>query len=185
MTLMAVALRLFALGLRGLLFLAGALLALAAFAAPAETYVPFRPDLPLGAACQLSAEKLHPTQLSLGWREGVAKKAAIEAKDPAALEAYLKDKDVPIVIGPGGVPYLTDGHHTLRALLESSVADKTAYGHVLANWSALEPAEFWRRMQDNNYVYLKNAAGQAQPPGARRPRCAACSSIPTAAWHGR
>jgi 3-phytase len=152
--------------LRGLLFAAGALLALAAFAAGPETYPPFRSDLPAGAAYAIDARRLHPAQLALGWREVAYKQKLIEGKSPAELVAYLKDKDVPVVIGPGGVPYLTDGHHTLRALLESGVADKTTYGHVLANWSAMAPEAFWREMEANHYSYLRDGAGHAQPPAA-------------------
>ena len=149
-------------------FLIGSAFALALFGVchAAETYAPFRPDLPAGAAYALDAAQLHPTQLCLGWREVVYKKELIEAKTPAALDAYLKDKDVPVVIGPGGVPYLTDGHHTMRAFLESKVADKTAYGHILANWSTLAPAVFWEKMAANNYSYLKDARGEPQPPSA-------------------
>lgn len=132
----------------------------------AHAYAPFRPDLPAGAACTIDAARLHPTQLSLGWREVVYKRQLLETKSSADLAAYLKDKDTPVVIGPGGVPYLTDGHHTLRALLESNLADKTAYGHVLANWSDLAPEAFWARMAEKNYSYLKDAAGKMQPPAA-------------------
>lgn len=132
--------------------------------AAAANYVPFRPDLPAGAACTIDARQLHPTQFSHGWREVVHKRDLIAAKTPAELAAYLQRKNVPIVIGPGGVPFMTDGHHTLRALLESAAPDKTAYGHILANWSALAPAEFWARMQASNYTYLKDAAGRPQPP---------------------
>lgn len=131
-----------------------------------ETYAPFRPDLPAGAAYQIDARKLHPTQFSHGWREVVYKAAKINALSPAEVTAYLKKKDVPVVIGPGGVPYMTDGHHTLRSLIESTAPDKTAYGHILANWSELDPAAFWARMEASNYVYLKDAAGLVQPPAA-------------------
>ena len=128
------------------------------------THVPFRPDLPAGSAYMLDARQLHPTQFSHGWREVVHKAAKINAMTPAEVKAYLIDKDVPVVIGPGGVPYMTDGHHTLRSLIESTAADKTTYGHILANWSALPAEEFWARMQANNYTYLQDAQGKLQPP---------------------
>lgn len=137
---------------------------LAAAAVAADTYVPFRADLPAGAAYTIDAATLHPTQFALGWREVVFKRGKIDRKSPAELVAYLMDKDVPIVIGPGGVPYMTDGHHTIRALLEAKSPDKTVYGHVLANWSALSAAEFWPRMVASNYAYLRDAEGRAQPP---------------------
>lgn len=122
-------------------------------------YELFRADLPSGAAYSIDARQLHPTQFSLGLREVAAKTAVINAKDAKALAEYLKKKDVPLVIGPGGVAYLTDGHHTLRALIDSKQADKTAYGHVLANWSEVKADEFWRRMEANHYTYLKDNTG--------------------------
>lgn len=130
----------------------------------APAYAPFRADMAAGDAYAIDARRLHPTQFALGWREVVAKREKLDAKDAAALAAYLKDKDVPVVIGPGGVPFMTDGHHTLRALLESTHADKTAYGHVFANWSALTPADFWARMRASNYAYLKDATGRDAAP---------------------
>ncbi|AOS44423.1 3-phytase precursor [Lacunisphaera limnophila] len=142
------------------------LVSLIAARAQPDGHLPFRPDLAAGAAYRIEASALHPTQFSHGWREVVYKAAKINAMTPAEVKAYLIDKDVPVVIGPGGVPYMTDGHHTLRSLLESSAPDKTAYGHILANWSALPPEEFWSRMQANNYTYLQDAAGQVQPPSA-------------------
>ena len=131
-----------------------------------EEYAPFSADLPAGAAYRIDARRLHPTQLSLGWREVAAKQAKFNRLPSAAVAAYLQDKDVPLVVGPGGVPYLTDGHHTLRALLESTAPDKTAYGHILANWSGLAPGEFWARMAERHYSYLRDGQGRDQPPAA-------------------
>jgi 3-phytase len=132
----------------------------------AAGHVPFRADLPLGAACTIDARKVRPTQFSHGWREVVFKQARMDAMTPDELKAYLVKKDVPLVIGPGGVAYLTDGHHTLRSLIESRHADKTAYGHILANWAHLAPDDFWARMQASNYTYLYDAQGASQPPAA-------------------
>lgn len=132
--------------------------------AASQVYAAFSAELPAGAAYAIDAHRLHPTQFTLGWREVVYKAGLFDAKSVAQGTAYLQTKDVPIVIGPGGVPYLSDGHHTLRGLLLSGRADKTAYGHVLANWSNLAPAEFWSRMVAANYAYLRDAAGHEQPP---------------------
>ena len=137
--------------------------AFVAIAQPAETYVAFRADLPAGAAYRIDARRLHPTQFCVGLREVAAKTENADDKKPAKLIAYLKKKDVPVVIGPGGVAYMTDGHHTLNGLLRSSHADKTAYGHILANWSDLSPGVFWARMAEHRYVYLKDAEGRARP----------------------
>jgi 3-phytase len=145
------------------------LLGLLARATGAETRAPFRPDLPAGAAWALDARALRPTQFALGWREVAAKRDRMDAMTAAERTAYLQKKDVPLVIGPGGEPYLTDGHHTLRALIEAAAPDKTAYGRVLANWSDLAPAEFWTRMEAAGYAHLRDAAGAARP-AAELPR---------------
>jgi len=146
-----------------------------AFAAPTfatsleETYVPFRPDLPAGAAYTIDARALHPTQFALGFREVRHKAKAISQKDAAALIVYLKKKNVPVVIGPDGVPYMTDGHHTMRALIESSQPDKTTYGHIIANWSDLAPAAFWEKMHATNNTYLNDAEGRGPQDPATLP----------------
>jgi hypothetical protein len=138
-------------------------------AATDPVYVSFRADLPAGAAYAIEASRLHPTQFALGWREVVYKAELIRTKSPAELAAYLKKKDVPVVIGPGGVPYMTDGHHTIRALITSAQPDQIVYGHILANWSDLEPAEFWTRMRAANNTRLNDATGRGPLAPAHLP----------------
>jgi len=151
--------------LRLTLFLAFALSAWAA-----ETYIPFRPDLAAGAAYTIDARLLHPTQFAVGFREVVNKTKAINGKDAAALVAYLQEKDVPVVIGPGGVPFMADGHHTIRALLDSQQSDKTVYGHILANWASLDEKTFWSRMLEHHYAYLANKDGTGTLPADELPK---------------
>lgn len=132
-------------------------------------YAPFRPDMTAGTAYTIDARALHPTQFSTGRREIEFKRARFDRMPDAELVGYLKQKDVPVVIGPGGTPYLTDGHHTISALLECRHADKTVYGHILENWSKLPTAVFWKKMRMNGYTYLRDAAGRERPP-AELPR---------------
>ncbi len=123
--------------------------------------------MPAGAAYFIDAHRLHPTQFCLGFREVNYKARMMGKMSSDRLLAYLEHKNVPVVIGPGGVPYLTDGHHTIRALLDSSQPDKTVYGHILANWSGLDAAAFWDRMQRHHYTYLYNdhGVGPLDPAG--------------------
>ncbi|NBX60075.1 MAG: chromosome partitioning protein ParB [Opitutaceae bacterium] len=125
-----------------------------------EIYAPFQPTMKVGAAYTIAAAKLHPTQFAVGFREVAYKMKTIDAKNAAELRAYLEDKDVPVVIGPGGRPYMTDGHHTIRALLDSHQTDKTVYGHILANWAELDEAVFWAQMQTHHYTYLMDQDGR-------------------------
>ena len=53
---------------------------------------------------------------------------------PDKLQKYLTKKIVPIVIGPGGIPYLLDHHHLARALIVSG-AGKFLVAEVKENWS--------------------------------------------------
>lgn len=129
-----------------------------------ETYAPFSASMAAGDAYTIDALKLHPTQFSVGQREIDHKRAKFDRMSNDEVTAYLKKKDVPIVIGPGGVPYLTDGHHTISALIACSHADKTVYGHVLANWSDREPLSFWKRMRAHRYTYLSDATGRERNP---------------------
>ena len=43
----------------------------------------------------------------------------VDPPTPAQLQANLFADIEPVVIGPGGQLYLTDGHHTFTALLDS------------------------------------------------------------------
>lgn len=129
----------------------------------AESFTPFRPDLAAGAAYTIDATALHPTQFCVGRREIDYKRAKFDRMSAAQLKAYLVEKDVPVVIGPGGVPYLTDGHHTISALLECRQPDKTVYGHILANWPNLTPAVFWDRMRARHYTYLRDQGLERTP----------------------
>lgn len=148
----------------------GLCLALFAFLLPplsvADTYAPFKPDLPAGAAYQIDAHLLHPTQFAVGMREIVFKIKILNQKSPAEIRSFLEEKNVPVVIGPGGVPYMTDGHHTIRALLESASPQKIVYGHILANWSAESEGNFWALMQAKKFTYLKDHNGVAREPDA-------------------
>ncbi|MRH90568.1 chromosome partitioning protein ParB [Nocardia sp. SYP-A9097] len=66
-----------------------------------------------------------------------------------------------VVIGPGGKPYLTDGHHTLTSYLETpdGGADMHVRLRVLGNLSTLADTDFWTQMKANGWVWLKDVAG--------------------------
>ncbi|AHF89042.1 chromosome partitioning protein ParB [Opitutaceae bacterium TAV5] len=134
-----------------------------------EIPLPFHPGLPAGVTVTIDARLLRPTQSVVGFREVAAKRKNIESKSRRKRVAWLRKKSVPVVIGPGGVPWMVDGHHTLRALVEADVGDKTAFGHILANWSGLDSAVFWRRMRENNYVYLQVPGSRTRLSPARLP----------------
>lgn len=122
-----------------------------------------------GERCLCKVLDLHPTQASVGMAEVQSKarklKEEIQRRSDEGLLSYLlkHNKEEPIVIGPGGVFYITDHHHQARALYEVGVS--TTYCAVVDNLSDIKPDEFWRHMEDNNEVYLKDRDGNQIKPG--------------------
>src|SRR5260370_4126466 len=60
--------------------------------------------------------ELRPTQMTLGMHEVEQKRKVWRAYDAKKLERVLASHMVPVIIGPGKTPYLTDHHHLARAL---------------------------------------------------------------------
>ncbi|MBS1895805.1 MAG: LPXTG cell wall anchor domain-containing protein [Actinobacteria bacterium] len=69
-----------------------------------------------------------------------------------------------VVIGPKGVLYLTDGHHTLTSFQENSGPDVHVRLRVLGNLSGLSDADFWAAMQANKWTWLRDVDGDAITP---------------------
>ncbi len=106
----------------------------------------------VGEVCSLPILALHPTQFTLGMIEVRARAAQFERKKPAKFAKYMKKHNVPVVIGPDGVFYMTDHHHLSRALYEDGV--RTVNAQVTHDWSNLNRAQFWSRMESTKQVYL-------------------------------
>ncbi|NIL74036.1 MULTISPECIES: ParB/Srx family N-terminal domain-containing protein [unclassified Rhodococcus (in: high G+C Gram-positive bacteria)] len=70
-----------------------------------------------------------------------------------------------VVIGPGGVPYLTDGHHTLTSFYETADGGPNLHVRlrVVANLSDLSPADFWAKMQAEKWVWNRDVNGSEVP----------------------
>ena len=124
---------------------------------------PYAGSLPAGSNCTVALTALHPTQAVVGMKEVEHKKEKIDGKSPAKLEEYMLDHVVPIVVGPDGVPYMTDHHHTCLALLESGRVS-FAYAKIIDNWSDLTPSAFWSKMEAEHYCWLEDAAGKPITP---------------------
>ncbi|WP_233518298.1 ParB/Srx family N-terminal domain-containing protein [Streptomyces corynorhini] len=75
-------------------------------------------------------------------------------KETAETRAAMKTA----VVGPGGVLYLTDGHHTLTSFLETpDGGPKTRIRlRVVDNLSGLSGAAFWQTMREKKWVWLRD-----------------------------
>src|SRR3974390_2934691 len=79
----------------------------------------FDPSLPAGSFCRVPIEKLRPTQFAVGYWEVDRRATSIAHKSRTELDSYLKQHLALLVIGPGGEPYLVDGHHLCMAMLKA------------------------------------------------------------------
>ena len=128
-------------------------------AAVADQVAAFSPTLPVKTRCLVAIEELHPTQFAVGYWEVDRRGEKIAGKSPKKLQAYMDEHLPLIVIGPGGVPYLIDGHHVSLALLKTGTAT-TVEARVEANWRNLDKEEFWRKMRQRDWVYLFDHEGK-------------------------
>ncbi len=108
----------------------------------------------------MPVDQLHPTQLNEGFSEVDKKADGFNLLLPSQLQSnQLTSGDIePVVIGPGGMLYLTDGHHTFTALQNSAYgsSDPTVYVNVIANFSNLTTAQFWAQMQASDFLLPLN-----------------------------
>jgi len=143
-----------------------------------DDYPPYSPTMRKGEVFVIPANALHPTQAVVGMREVQKIIASFNNKSTDKLAARLQNANTIIIIGPGGVPYLTDGHHAVRALLDSNQENKNVYGIVLENWSAMAPADFWGKMVECGDAYLFDANHNAIDPGQLPKSVSGCTNDP-------
>lgn len=110
-----------------------------------------------------------------GQLDAVAAEPTATLSDPASFTCELPlgsetDKSraamKTVVIGPEGVPYLTDGHHTLTSLAETPDGglDLHVRLRVVANLSDQAPEQFWQTMIANKWTWLEQVDGSAITP---------------------
>jgi len=143
-------------------------LACFALARAADT-PPFDPSLPAKSRCVVAIEALRPTQFAVGYREVEERAQNIVGKSPKKFKKYMEEHLPLLVVGPGGVPYLIDGHHLALALVRHRVTDHFE-ARIEANWRDLSPAEFWKNMRQHGWVYLYDNEGRGPLEPDRLPR---------------
>jgi hypothetical protein len=119
-----------------------------------------------GDICLCKLTDLHPTQTSVGLAEVRIKaeklKDEIQRRSQQEFLKYLlkHNKEEPVIIGPGGIFYITDHHHLARALSDDGVS--TTYCRIIDNIS--DAKDFWKQLKDSNEVYLKDQNGNVITP---------------------
>jgi fibronectin-binding autotransporter adhesin len=98
-----------------------------------------------------------PTQMNEGFAEVGKKTAGFDLLAPSQLQGNLLTDIEPVVIGPGGKLYLTDGHHTFTALENSIYGNNpNVFVNVIANYSNLTTSQFFQTMQSQNLLLPLN-----------------------------
>jgi len=121
-----------------------------------------------GDICLCKLSDLHPTQASVGMAEVRIKagklKDEIQRQSEHDFLKYLvkHNKEEPVIVGPGGIFYITDHHHLARALYE--IGAYTTYCIIVDNLSDAKAEDFWKHLKVNNEVYLEDQNGTPIKP---------------------
>ncbi len=115
---------------------------------------------------EMKLAELLPTQLTVGMRQVDHKekhlRRLMKNKDPKKLEEFLKERPIPVVIGPGGKAYIIDHHHLGLAMLQAGF--ETARVEIVDNFSdAKTQDEFWKKMEEKKYVHPYDENGKLKP----------------------
>ena len=108
-------------------------------------------------------DDLHPTQFAVGMRYVKNKIEQIDQMSKKARQRFFRAHPIPAIRGYDGKLYMIDHHHLARAVLESG--HNHVYVVVIKDWShdGLTKAEFWDRMKEKGFVYLRDENNQLQP----------------------
>lgn len=105
----------------------------------------------------IKIDKLRPTQLTHGLREVREKAETYRKLKGHDLEMAIAEKPVPIVYGPGCVPYAIDHHHIAAALWRIRIESVPVV--LVEDLSSLKRSEFWLTLENNRWAYPYNAQG--------------------------
>eukprot|EP01114_Cavostelium_apophysatum_P017252 TRINITY_DN5081_c0_g1_i2.p1 TRINITY_DN5081_c0_g1~~TRINITY_DN5081_c0_g1_i2.p1 ORF type:complete len:276 (-),score=36.21 TRINITY_DN5081_c0_g1_i2:21-848(-) len=106
--------------------------------------------------CWVHYSVLHPTQLVLGLAEVELKKTNIRTKDEDRLRKWLKNRRVPVVIGPKKKLYMIDRHHSVRAVAELDMKNKKKLVpiEIKHDCTHMSKREFQEFMIAQHWTYL-------------------------------
>ena len=91
---------------------------------------------------------LHPSQEAVGFAS-VKRKLEKSFQRRKDAESEMSEEYLPFVLGPRGVPYLVDSHHTVFAL-ETSNYNVNVTLYMICDWSDMDDATFYIQMIRNN-----------------------------------
>lgn len=107
-----------------------------------------------------------PTQITAGMWEVDQKREMLRdyAKNPGELKKFIEKHPIRVVLGPENKAYIVDRHHLALAMVLEKF--ETAPIEIYKDFTNNSPATFWRKMQELQYVHLKDENGAPQPISA-------------------
>ena len=101
---------------------------------------------------------LHPTQITLGMREVVAKRKHWRETGAQKGDKFLAKHVMPVILGPKHRNYVIDHHHLARALHDEGVTEVAVI--VTANLSRLDGDAFWIVMDNRGWMHPFDTDGR-------------------------
>ena len=103
-------------------------------------------------------EHLRPTQITVGYREVLAKRKHWKSLGKKERKAAIDTHWFPAVQGPGDKYFIVDHHHLGLALLEEG--ETRARVMLIKDLAWLDGEVFWRMMEHNQWVHPYGADGK-------------------------
>lgn len=108
-----------------------------------------------GTTCSAPWEDLrrtvHPTQDVVG-KAWVQHKLHKDFSTPEDAQQELTN-EIPYILGPGSIPFIVDGHHTLFAVETSGHTGLVVQLQQICDWSFVPEFEFWAQLANHNFMY--------------------------------
>ena len=101
---------------------------------------------------------LRPTQMTVGLREVRAKREEWRKRRKNDASDFLGAHMIPVVLGPGKLPWLVDHHHLALALLDEGVEHVLV--SVVANLAHLSKKRFITVMDNRNWLHAYDEYGK-------------------------
>jgi len=108
----------------------------------------------------VSIKDLRPTQMTVGMREVARKREEWRERRERDGADWLGHHMLPVVIGPGGLPWVIDHHHLARALLDEGETEVLV--SPVAKLDHLSKKRFLAFMDSQNWLHPYDAEGRRQ-----------------------
>lgn len=106
----------------------------------------------------VTLKQLRPTQATHGLREVNQKIAEFRSRSKHAMSMAVASKPIPVVLGPGAIPFAIDHHHVAAALY--ALALKKVPCVLVADLSSLSPTQFWLELDNRSWVHPYDKFGR-------------------------